>query len=191
MRDFISEFKPKPYQTQRNSVVLSKTTSVELEGKAGQHGVHGLGWGAVEVPTSWTCCRRVESKGEAGERTSVKLRWSSQAALVLCWGRCPHSGEGWAAKVACRAQDGAGDHCKGERQQPEGGDRVNESKDVVWEVAVIFNSRLHWTGLNSLQHSIDDGAWSYKDCILISKSKASLPLVMNTFSELQAKEIPE
>lgn len=74
MRDFISEFKPKPYQTQRNRVVLSKTTSVELEGKAGQHGVHGLGWGAVEVPASWTCCRRVESKGAAGERTSVKLR---------------------------------------------------------------------------------------------------------------------
>lgn len=100
-------------------------------------------------------------------------------------------GEEWAAGVACLAQDGVGDHCKGVRQQPEGGDGVNESKDVVWELAVIFNSRFHRTGLNFLQHSIDDGAWSYKDCILISKSKASLPLVMNTFSESQAKEIPE
>lgn len=77
------------------------------------------------------------------------------------------------------------------RQQPEGGDEVKESKDVVWELAVTFNSGFHSTGLNSLQHGIDDGAWSYKDCILISESKASLPLVMNTFSELQAKEIPE
>ena len=74
MRDFISGFKPKRYQTQRDRVILSKTTSVELEGRAGQHGVHGLAWGAVEMPTSWTCCRRVESKRAVEGRTSVKLR---------------------------------------------------------------------------------------------------------------------
>lgn len=51
--------------------------------------------------------------------------------------------EEWAAGVACLAQDGVGDHCKGVRQQPRGGDGVNESKDVVWELAVIFNRQFH------------------------------------------------
>lgn len=74
MRDFISGFKPNPYQTQRDGVVLSKPTSVEPEGRAGWYGVRGLAWGAVEVLTSWTCCRRVESKGAVEGRSSVELR---------------------------------------------------------------------------------------------------------------------
>lgn len=73
MRDFISEFKPKPYQTQRDRFFLLKTTSVELEGKAGLHGMCGLAWGSMGVQTSWTCCSRVESKRAIVERT-VKLR---------------------------------------------------------------------------------------------------------------------
>lgn len=55
-------------------VLLLKTTSVELEGRAGQHGVCALAWGAMEVLASWSCCGRVGSKRAAGGRTWVKLR---------------------------------------------------------------------------------------------------------------------
>jgi len=51
--------------------------------------------------------------------------------------------EEWAARVACLPQGRAGDHCKGVQQQPKVGDGVNESKNVVCELAVIFNSQFH------------------------------------------------
>lgn len=54
--------------------------------------------------------------------------------------------EEWAARVACVAQVGVVDCCKGIWQQPKAGDvgdRVNEPKDVVWELAVVFNSQFH------------------------------------------------
>lgn len=94
-----------------------KTTSVELEGRAGQHGVCVLAWGATEVLTSWSCFRKVGSKGAAGGRTSVELRGSSSAAPVLSWGEMFSVCEEWAARVACLAQDGVGDHYKGMWQQ--------------------------------------------------------------------------
>lgn len=64
-RDFIPGFKPKLCHAQRDRFLLLKTTSVELEGRAGQHGVcvsmgsHGgadcleLLWEGREQEGSW------------------------------------------------------------------------------------------------------------------------------------------
>lgn len=53
--------------------LLLKTTSVELEGRAGLHG-YVLAWGPMEMLTSWSCCGRVGSKKAVGGRTFIKLR---------------------------------------------------------------------------------------------------------------------
>lgn len=70
----MSGFKPKLCHAQRDRFLLLTTTSVELEGRAGQHGVCVLAWAAMEVLTAWSCCGRVGSKRAAGGRTLVKLR---------------------------------------------------------------------------------------------------------------------
>lgn len=63
-------------------------------GRAGQHGVRGLAWwGAVEVLTSWTCCRRVESK-----RAAVGEDFC-QAQMKLSWNPCV---ELWRGKMSSR-----------------------------------------------------------------------------------------
>lgn len=97
--------------------------------------------------------------------------------------------EEWSAGIACPAQGGVGDCWERVQQVPDERGVSELAKIVVWELAVDFNSQFHSTGLNSLQHSIDDDAWRYRDCILISKSNASLPLLMNVFPEMHTKEI--
>lgn len=134
-RDFMSGFKPKLCRVQRDRFLLLKTTSVELEGRAGQHGVCVLAWGAMEVLTSWSCHGRVGSKRTDGDRMLVKLRWNSNAALVLLWEEKILSVcEEWAARVVCLAQGGIGCGWIPQRDvaAAEWGDGVNHCKDVVW-----------------------------------------------------------
>lgn len=163
-------------------------------------GVCGPSQVAVEVPISWACYKRVESRRAAGGELPLSPG-ELLISLVLqpisppfLRGKCPHDGRGVGSKNCLPSsgwswrpleRDAAGAWRK--RRSPWVSEWVTQ--DVVWELAVIFTTQFHSAGLNSLQHSIDDDAWRYKGCILISKSRASLPLVMNTLSELQVKEI--
>lgn len=188
MRGVIPGFKAKPYQTQKRQhcSVTKHTWSVwPVTGSCG--GAHGLGLLRVGR----------EQEGSWG-RTSTEPRGApyflgSPAALVLSlvgeisswWER---SGQQELPALIRMELEATGKGCSRCLKEEE---YMSEwvTKDVVWELAVVFTTQFHSAGLNSLQHSIDDDAWRYKDCILISKSRASLPLVMNTFSELQVKEI--
>ncbi|PKU35920.1 hypothetical protein llap_13779 [Limosa lapponica baueri] len=64
-----------------------------------------------------------QQEGRWGENfchAQMKLFCSPCAELV------GKMSSGWAARVACLAQDGVGDRCKGVQRQPKGGDGVTE-----------------------------------------------------------------
>lgn len=63
---------PKLCHAQRDRFLLLKTTSVELEGRAGLHGVCVLAWGATEV-LLWEGREQEGSWGQNFHQAQMKL----------------------------------------------------------------------------------------------------------------------